>query len=252
MPTNKVGNCCCGGTVQRCFQVKGCFGIGNRAGATIDVTGPGGYATTLTTDASGIACFYPPSNGTYDYTVTDPEPGFAVATGSLVFSGSPGTTTVTLTAAAGYHCSACLECLGKVVPDTLYLTGTFGSATLTWNGSTKWTGSSTFTATDCYGGSGDVTVQYEFSCAGLLVTLPMCCRIKDNGGQCEHFNHPKAGGTTTGVSFSTSGTHCPVSFTTGTGNFGLACSECDVDPVCSFSPCPPTKHMVAGSFTVTE
>lgn len=86
------------------FSVTGC---GGNAVAGAEVAIGGGDPRTLTTNASGVATWYPQAAGAYTYTVTRPGGRWGSASGSgtvanlcTVF----GTTPVTLPVAAGFSC----------------------------------------------------------------------------------------------------------------------------------------------------
>lgn len=142
------------------------------SGATVSVTGPGGFSGSAVTDANGVASFSITATGTYSYTVSksrfDPIIG-SVAVGTC----SNKSVGVTLSKSDSYVC--CNACPDPI-RDTL--TGTFTGGTVTLNydaGFAAWIGTATvsngttFSCTSCSPslctvGAGDVTITFTLTC----------------------------------------------------------------------------------------
>lgn len=155
------------------FNVKGCNGS-NLAGATVSVTGPGGYAQLGTTDASGNITFsiigYP--SGTYSYSVS--YTGFTTVSGSRIATCTTnGTVSITLTPDATH---ACMTCCPKAYPRSITFTSPFGTgATATYTGSGTGNGWSCTTIenvpafSDSGYGTFPVTISWFINCNGSIL-----------------------------------------------------------------------------------
>lgn len=155
---------CCStgcGSGTRTIHVNGCNL--NYQGATVSITGPGGFTASGTTNASGDYTFgytgYPA--GTYSYSVSATR--YSTATGTITLAcGGSGTTTVAMSAASGYRC---VQCCPNPLLETLSFTTPYGtSITLTYTAG-KWIGTSVETLTCAAPGvapaTGTVTLDWE-------------------------------------------------------------------------------------------
>lgn len=132
---------------------------------------------SCTTGSGGTCTFNEANAGTYTYTITADR--FVTYTGSVTISGCATTTTnvsVTLSPATGYVCGV-VDASGHgspyPVPTTLHLTDSvYGSTTLTWNGTSAWTGTLAASfAGGCGCPSASFTISYTLSsCGGLSLT----------------------------------------------------------------------------------
>jgi hypothetical protein len=161
------------GSASVCWTVDGCCGnaVG---GATISIGG-----VSLTTDATGVACWGVTDAGTYPYTISAGS-RFAVHSGSVTLTScqAMANITVTLTPAAGYVCGVRTDDAGDVtpypIPTTLTLSDSiYGGCTLTWTGA-SWVGTSTVSFSGCLSPGGTIScpsssfvMKYELSgCIG--------------------------------------------------------------------------------------
>ena len=121
--------CCSTGcsTGTLVFTVTGCSGAA-LSGATVSVTGPGGFSASGTTNGSGQVTFsvagYPA--GSYPWTVTY-SPNFASSSGTKTVSCNvTNSVSVSLSPASGYTCLS--GCCGNIpMKNNLFLTTPFGT-----------------------------------------------------------------------------------------------------------------------------
>ena len=211
---------CCGSgcsTGSHTINVKGC-NSSNKSGASVSVTGPGGFSTSGTTDGSGNFTFsyvgYPA--GSYSYSVSATR--YNTATGSVTLScGGSGTTNLTLTAASGYVCSACCN---DPIATTLSFTTPYGTTiTLTYSAG-SWTGTSveSITCQDDFGlqTPGTVTFNWTMTAASCGPRAPAtACNLEVvcDGASPFPCNPLQSGSMELGPSGIASSTCSPFSFT---------------------------------------
>jgi hypothetical protein len=136
---------CCGSPA--CYSVilldiYGCnantlTGAGLLPGAVVNMTGPGGFSATATSDIHGVATFNVIALGTYNFTVT--ATGFVVYTGSIVVTSCSGTppgptlgANVLLTSDSSHTCGVC--CSPYPIPKAGTLTVAGHTVSLTFDG----------------------------------------------------------------------------------------------------------------------
>jgi hypothetical protein len=125
---------CCGPppACSLCVTVYGCNNA-PLSGATVNVTGPGSFSASCTTNSVGQCCVAIPASGTYSYAVS--ATNFQNGTGSSSVT-CPGTTnvTITLTPASGYVCQIGGSCCPLPLPVNITITDINGAHTAASNG----------------------------------------------------------------------------------------------------------------------
>lgn len=157
------------------FTVTGC-GV-NQSGATVTVTGPGGFSASGTTDSLGQVTFsivgYP--SGSYSWTVSK-SPRFVTQSGTKsVLCSSVNTQLVILGASTGYRCATCC---GIPIKENLWLTTPFGQ-TVAFNFVTSQWQATVVENIACRKGSGCATSSTE-ACSFFYSMLGTGCSPSGN------------------------------------------------------------------------
>lgn len=166
--------CCCScPSSVITITVGGCGGLA-LSGASVHLTGPNGFDSTVSTNSSGVATFSVTDNGSYSYTVSKSR--FNNGTGSVTVTAcnSPSAS-VSLSAASGYVC--CSKCPDPIA-STLYGSFSGGSVTLSWNGVSKWTGTvdvSHTTTRKCSSGCVGTTASCSTESGSVRVNVQVLC-----------------------------------------------------------------------------
>lgn len=159
------------------FTITGC-GVA-QAGATVTVTGPGGFSASGTTDSAGQVTFsivgYPA--GAYPWTVSK-SPRFVTQSGTkTVLCSAVNTQAVGLIASTGYRCASCC---GIPIKENLWLTTPFGN-TVPFNFvSTQWQ-ATTIENIGCRKGAGCATSSTE-DCSFSYTMSGSGCSPSGNSG----------------------------------------------------------------------
>lgn len=129
---------------QIAFTVRGCTSTSVLLGAVVTAT-RGSNTYTGTTNSSGQVTLdvSPSGAGSYSWSVAPPNVRFSGTSGTVTAGacGTTATVTTSLGVATGYHCGGGANPCSFPLADTLYLTNSKGTVTLTYNGATsKWEG----------------------------------------------------------------------------------------------------------------
>jgi hypothetical protein len=136
---------------QICFGVYGCFGT-PIAGASIGVTGPGGFSASCTTNAAGICCLAITASGSYAVNVSATD--YDAQVGLITAACSNNTLNFSLTPTLPKICVYSGGCCAQPMPPSITITDANGAHSAA-----------------SFGGGG-YRVVYDLSTANGQVTAP--------------------------------------------------------------------------------